>query len=393
MSFHSENQKGLEVAMKKALFARIVFIVLILAGPTGCYIDLDDFPLHAGLVDPDATPETQAVYENLKRLSGKHILFGHQDTTAYGVGWWNDPAGEDTSDVKNVCGSFPAVYGWDVEGVGTGVNIDGVDMGRMRELIEHAYARGGINTFSWHLHNIPNGGSAWDTEADISRILPGGEKHGEYTQELDYLAHYLLNLRGLKGELIPVIFRPFHENNGDWFWWGRKSCTPEEYKHLWRFTVEYLRDVRQVHNLLYAYSPDLFYTYRGYLCRYPGNDYVDILGHDDYAGVTVPGSPLLIYHLARLSEIAAAFGKVAALTETGFEGIPCRKWWTMSLLNPIKMSKKASRIAYLLVWRNANAQHFFAPYPGHPSAEDFIAFYNDPMTMFEDDLPDMYTWP
>ena len=88
-----------------------------------------------------------------------------------------------------------------------------------------------------------------------------------------------------KGTLIPVVFRMYHEHTGAWFWWGSKQCTPEEYKQLWIMTVEYLRDKKNVHNLLYAYSPSETKNEAEYLERYPGDEYVDIVGYDCY----VPG--------------------------------------------------------------------------------------------------------
>ena len=86
----------------------------------------------------------------------------------------------------------------------------------------------------------------------------------------------MLSLKGDRQEYIPVIFRPFHELNGSWFWWGGKNCTPEEIKQLYRFTVAYLRDQKNVHNLLYAYNTDRFTTKEDYLERYPGDEWVDI---------------------------------------------------------------------------------------------------------------------
>ncbi len=57
-------------------------------------------------VDPRATPETRALFVNLRRLAGKAVLFGHQDDLAYGVQWFGEPG---RSDVKETAGSYPAV--------------------------------------------------------------------------------------------------------------------------------------------------------------------------------------------------------------------------------------------------------------------------------------------
>lgn len=80
-----------------------------------------------------------------------------------------------------------------------------------------------------------------------------------------------------------MIFRPYHEFDGDWFWWGRSHCTIDEFKTLWRFTVAYLRDSLEVHNFIYAFSPDnKFNTESEFLERYPGDEWVDMVGMDNY---------------------------------------------------------------------------------------------------------------
>ena len=63
------------------------------------------------LVDSMATPETVKLFNNLSKIAARGVMFGHQDDLAYGVGWWAE-AGR--SDVKEVCGDYPAVYGWDL---------------------------------------------------------------------------------------------------------------------------------------------------------------------------------------------------------------------------------------------------------------------------------------
>ena len=65
--------------------------------------------------------------------------------------------------------------------------------------------------------------------------------------------------------------------NGNWFWWGKRWCTTDEYKAIYRLTVDYLRN-SGIDNLLFAWSPDAIAG----LEFYPGDDYVDILGMDIY---------------------------------------------------------------------------------------------------------------
>ena len=349
-------------------------------------------------VDTHATKQTKALFANLQKVSSNKIMFGHQDDLAYGFAWndWH----KKKSDVRDVCGHYPAVFGWDISKLGQGdKNLDHVAFQNMRKWILEAYKMGGINTVSWHVDNFVTKGNAWDVgEKVVSAILPGGAEHEAYKARLDLLADFFKSLK--KGFLskheIPIVFRPFHEHTGSWFWWGQPHCTPEEYKQLWQFTVKYLRDVKGVHNLLYCYSPDIFRDKEHYLECYPGDDYVDILGIDDYHDVNPENDPaMLTKRLRMVVEMAEERGKVAALTETGLEAIPEARWWTDHLLKYIKADPVASRIAWVLVWRNANNEHdrpnhHYAPYPGHASAPNFKEFCNDPVILMEGKLPKMY---
>lgn len=466
------------------------FLVGILVTIGGCRTLGSAEEARPRLVDPDATEETTALYSSLQTIAQERILFGHQDDLAYGVHWDRRSdrlaraAAGRTSDVKAVTGSYPAVYGWDVGDLGkpdATKNLDGVPFRKMKGWIVDGYERGGVITISWHMENFVSGGGSWDTTRALAHLLPDSSHHDRYRQALDRFAEFVSDLDvGFwtwigGGHSVPVIFRPFHEMTGSWFWWGGDNTTPDEYKRLWRFTVEYLRDKKDVHNLLYAYSPDIFESKEHYLRYYPGDAYVDVLGYDDYhtlpatfadtirvdtlavdtlslsaaappsAPTPEPGHALLTdtvrvapgthgpdtsaarsdssapYAVRRMAvdsvripddsikaraarhladrfrtvvQLAEERDKLAAFTETGAEGIPDSTWWTDRLLPTLKTDPTTRRLAYVLVWRNANDEtnpgHFFAPYPGHPSADDFVHFRNDPFTLFEKNLPDLY---
>lgn len=341
-------------------------------------------------IDKKATRKTKALLANLHRYSEDQIMFGHQDDLAYGVDWVRE---EGRSDVQDVCGDYPAVFGWDVSKLGQGpVNIDSVNFADMQQWMITAYEMGGINTISWHMDNFATGGDSWDTTSAIPMILPGGSKHADYVKKLDLFADFVQGLRsGFFNRPIPIVFRPFHEHTGSWFWWGEGHRTAEQYISLWRFTVEYLRDTKGLHNILYAYSPDIFPDKKEYLKCYPGDDYVDILGLDDYHDVGAHGDPKeLTRRLRMLVELAEDKNKVAALTETGRERIPYSEWWTQTLLKHIQTDPIASKIAWVLLWRNDSFTHHYAPFDGHTSSKDFLKFYANPSTWFVDDLPNMY---
>jgi len=353
------------------------------------------FRYPVSLVDGRATYATKSLFYNLQHADGRSILFGQQDATWYGLGWKNEP---DRSDVKSVCGSYPALYGWDLNSV-----VDALVAGHPRRntayqwhrrLVTAAYDRGGLNTFCWHVKNFATGGSFYDTTAAVAAILPGGARHAAYTRSLDAMATYFRHLRGADGRLIPVVFRPFHEHTGSWFWWGRRHCTAEEFVQLWRFTVAYLRDKKKVHNVLYAYSPDKVPNMAAYFERYPGDAYVDVLGEDDYGDFDAVRTPNPgVTTLENVVAEAQKRGKIAALTEAGLEKITAPEWYTRNLLGQLKSSPQARKIAYVMVWRNAHTGHFYAPYPGHASVPDFLKFYADSVTTFEQDHPRLYSVP
>src|SRR5215471_6533578 len=166
------------------------------------------------LCDKKATKETIALYKNLKRLLNKGIMFGHQDDVAYGVGWKYEPG---RSDVKDVTGDYPAVYGFELGRLELdhAVNLDSVPFDMMKGFIRDAYDRGGVITISWHLNNPLTGKTAWDpSQGTVAAVLPGGEKNELYKSWLDRIAVFMLDLKGRHGEYIPIIFRPFHELNG-----------------------------------------------------------------------------------------------------------------------------------------------------------------------------------
>jgi len=342
-------------------------------------------------IDSHATRETVALYHNLKKNLSQSFMFGHQDDLAYGVGW-KYVAGK--SDVHEVTGDYPAVYGWELGRLELDqpVNLDSVPFDRMKAFIREGYEWGGIITISWHLNNPLTGKTAWEpAPGTVASVLPGGEKHQLFKNWLDKVAAFFLSLKGPGGEFIPVIFRPFHELNGSWFWWGGKNCSPDEIKQLYRFVVSYLRDQKNVHNLLYAYNTDRFKTKEDYLERFPGNEWVDILGFDIYQANNIAKNEAFISELDQtlgiLESVAREQHKIPALTEFGYGGVPDSSWWTQVFLKAIGHHG----IAYALAWRNAGRKsatqfEFYVPYPGQISANDFVRFYHEPRTLFQQDI-------
>lgn len=305
-------------------------------------------------------------------------LYGHQDDLMYGH-TWNAGKDADTSltrsDVLDVTGQYPSILGLDLGGIELGhkCNLDGNDFELQRLAAIKHYQRGGIVTLSWHLRNPLTGGDAWDVSSDkvVESVLPGGSKHEMFLGWLDKAADWIESLRTQDGKPIPVLWRPLHEHTGSWFWWGTGLCTAEEYNSLWKMTYNYLTEKRGLRQLAWAISPGA--SARGFekwTDRYPGDDYVDVIGLDCYAvGDKQQYISDMRACLESLTGLCKSHKKILAVTETGYEGLPDPFWWTESLSPAIS----GFPVSYILTWRNSDEKpnHYYAPFIGEPSSEDF----------------------
>ena len=329
------------------------------------------------------TPKDQLLNTLSAAVAKGDILYGHQDDLCYGHAWKVEDWEADSltrSDVKAVTGKYPAILGLELGGIEMGdkASLDSVDFNLIRKAaITHAQ-RGGIVTMSWHPRNPLTGGDAWDVTSDqvVKSLLEGGELHDLFMNVwLVRMGDFLESL----GD-IPVIFRPWHENSGSWFWWGARLCTEQEYKDLFRTTWTYLVKDRGLTNLVWCYSPNSGISPDEYMSRYPGDDIVDLMGLDHYEFLAPDGAEAsgkrfaeeLQRSLSFLQALGIGHNKLICLSETGLESIPDLEWWTKVLYPAIADYP----IAYALTWRNAHdqAKHFYAPWEGFEGAADFKAF-------------------
>lgn len=325
-----------------------------------------------------ASPSSsQILFENLQSIAGKATLFGHQDDLAYGIGWQYE-AGE--SDVKRVAGDYPALFGWELGGLELGhtVNLDKVPFDTMRELALWAHKNGAVNTFSWHPYSaVDTTKNSWVVDEVVVRhILPGGSHHKAFLTHLDKVVAFFKALKTEEGDAIPFIFRPWHEMDGSWFWWGASLTSPDELKALFRFSIDYLHE-QGVTNFLTAYSPDRhFSNLEEYLTWYPGDDVVDVIGVDNYYDLSQgkEGRQAAIQKLEIVTRYAHQTGKVAAFTETGLDGIGDETWYTETLGAVINATEWTRKTTYAMVWRNHDLSHYYVPHTEHPAAADFKAF-------------------
>jgi len=339
----------------------------------------------------------EQLLNRLDSLQQRGCMFGHQDDPFYGIGW----AYEDgRSDVLETCGDYPAVMGFELGGIEMGdcKNLDSVPFDRMRQEIIRHHQRGGIVTISWHPRNPLTvfdsdgkewpAGTAWDaTDGVVATLLEGGENHELFLTWLERVRAFLSSLTDEQGQPIPFIFRPWHENNGTWFWWGYPHCTPAEYRALYALTQDYIQRLttNEQRHILWSYSPNLDgnMTEDKFLQWYPGDERIDLIGLDAYQwGTEEDYVRQTRADLDCLCAFAAQHGKQIALTECGYRSIPDPTWWHRVLLPIINDYP----LSYTLVWRNAEGGEHFGPVPGTDCGREFLRLYNDPHTLFLKDI-------
>lgn len=335
-----------------------------------------------------AGPEAEALRHRLESVvKSGGVMFGQHDATVYGHDWAWQPG---RCDVRELCGDYPAILSFDLGRLETGseVNLDSVPFEMIRNEIKRHHRSGGICTISWHPDNPANGGSTWTPGPGVlDTIVSDREVRRKLESWNDMTADFIVSLRDDQGEPIPVIFRPWHEHTGSWFWWGRDCGSADSYRQLWSMTREAF-DKKGVDNVLWSYSPDKVMTAEEYFERYPGDDMVDILGADIYTFDNYGGFPrfneFANAELAIACDYAAKTGKIAALTETGYEGLTTPGWYDQVLLPAIS----AFPVAYVCVWRNAHNKpgHYYAPWRGHSDEDSFMQFYNSDQTLFLNDI-------
>ncbi|KAI8931235.1 hypothetical protein NX059_011583 [Plenodomus lindquistii] len=221
-------------------------------------------------VNPNANADAKALLSYLGSIYGNHILSGQQDQAS--LDW-----------VTTNVGHTPAILGLDL--------MDYTDSrtsrGASSQDISHALAfaeKGGIVTFVWHwgapVGLYDNATQPWysgfytaATDFSISAAL-ASTTNANYTllmHDIDTIAVQLLKLQDAG---VPVLFRPLHEAEGKWFWWGAEG--PEPAKQLWRILYDRLTHTHGLNNLIWVWnSVDPVW--------YPGNDVVDIVSADTYA--------------------------------------------------------------------------------------------------------------
>lgn len=385
------------------------------------------------LVDSQADDSVVNLYQYLKAIGESGAaLYGHMEDTVLKAG----SAKLSNSDTKDATGSLPAIIGLDCgelfrgfaskyNGRYPGADLEDSNQGNIEAAVRfsnEAIREGAIITLSAHIPNfsgVPKKDGEFEHSYDgydylvtdsydltgnaMNQILPGGAYHDQFRAYLDMVSDYAGQVDG------PILFRPWHENTGSWFWWGRAFCDAETYKSVYKYTVEYLRDERGVHNLLYLYGPGSeASTLEEYGERYPGDEYVDMVGFDTYDNSPVSDEEGYTFQksfeeVTRLTDaFAKQHGKLFAVTETGISsekgGLPetgnKRMEWFTEILNIL--TKPEYDCCYFMTWSNySRSGNYYSPFVedvnadgsffGHEMLDAFIAFYNNKKSVFAAD--------
>jgi mannan endo-1,4-beta-mannosidase len=321
-----------------------------------------DFAFEADTpVTPGASREAQALLTFFADTYGKKIISGQQD------GWRRtNGLSVELNYITNTTGKLPALLAMDVSGY--------TDKSPRRDtnhlLMKRAAAwfedRNGIVEFCCHWRAPMNEPAFYtkDTTFDISRAVTEGTP--EYTateHDLDSIASELEILRDAH---VPVLWRPLHEANGRWFWWGAGG--PEPFKKLWRMEFENFTVKHHLNNLIWVFSPGAETDLAAW---YPGDAYVDIIGQDHYPLDGNHGPAKDVFD--ELTKMTRGT-KLIALGENG----------------PIPDPK-------LLVDEHASWL-FFTTWAGgilfeKTTPEQLRAYYNNPYVLNLADLPDLKDYP
>lgn len=266
----------------------------------------DIHPIAADLVTPAPSEKADSLYDLLAHLYGKVILSGQYGGTT------------EFDHIKNISGKTPVMRGFDLIDYSPSRMEHGASSTETEKAIAWSNQRG-IVTFCWHWNApkdlIDQPGQEWwrgfytdATTFDVTKAM-NDETSEEYTLILRDIDAIAVQLKKLQDAKVPVLWRPMHEAEGKWFWWGAKGAEP--CKWLWKLLFDRLVNHHQINNLIWIWTstgtPDA-------LTWYPGDDYVDVIGADIYLPAGAYSSNFITF-----DNIAALYEgrKMITLSENG----------------------------------------------------------------------------
>lgn len=261
------------------------------------------------LIDPDANNKTQDLFNRLKSTYGQKVISGQHKTTNQLFSHTNELPIIRGFGIQNYTKGY--AYNWD--NVNSSHAFGWKETGKTQEIIDwYNNESCGIVTIEWHWH-VPNGIGATPgvntfltkhTTFDLSEVIePQHPDHQYLLEDIDSIAS---QLKKLETAGVPILWRPLHEAEGQWFWWGAKG--PKPCLELYDLMYDRLTNYHNLHNLIWVWS--------GYAEEvwYPGNDKVDIYGYDSYPGNFIHNSQKIVFD--KFYQICHG-EKIIAMTENG----------------------------------------------------------------------------
>ena len=258
----------------------IVLLCFILAISTTCLLACEKEPIIED--ESQKTKEAQNVLDYIANANGNYVLSGQEEST------WVQPllTEYEMEYIKETTGKYPAIRGLDyINDDFDGVNERAIDW----------WNRGGIVSICWHTGKNYSGGyndCKDDVVEDWDALLTEGT--AEYNAMIEGIDKAAKALKELKDLNIPVIWRPYHEAFGDWFWWGKgedNTSRAEHYVKLWRIMYTRYTDYWELNNIIWieGYS-HMDYEWQEKASKrgvnadkwYVGSKYCDMIGADTY---------------------------------------------------------------------------------------------------------------
>ncbi|KAK7177382.1 mannan endo-1,4-beta-mannosidase [Paraphaeosphaeria sporulosa] len=221
-------------------------------------------------IDANANTQARALLKFIQSQFGWHYLSGQQDINSFK---W----------VQSQIGKAPAILGNDFINYSPAAVQNGA-IGQDVDIAISNDKAGGINTFCWHWiapANLGKDGQPWysgfytkATSFNLKNALaegPGGTIYKLLLRDIDAIA---AQIKKLQDNGVPILFRPLHEPDGAWFWWGATGSGP--FKELWNLIYSRLTNYHGLHNMVWVCNTEKSDWY-------PGNDKCDIVTTDIYA--------------------------------------------------------------------------------------------------------------
>ena len=240
-------------------------------------------PVSTQLSDPQASPRTQWLMNYMNSQYGEKTFSGQQHSVSQNLAWPGNTY------LNKSGGMVPAIRGSDFMEYSPSRRQYGSNpRNETEQTIQWAQQTGGIVTMMWHWNapaNLINQtGKEWwrgfysnATTFNLPGALanPAGSDYQLILRDIDAIA---VELQKFDDANVPVLWRPLHEAQGEWFWWGDHG--PETFKQLWGLMHDRLTNVHGLHNLIWEYTSTG--VNNEFLDWYPGDDVVDMIGADIY---------------------------------------------------------------------------------------------------------------